>query len=412
MIKLLVIADDLTGALDTGVQFAKKGISTYVSLDCNFEDLDQMGQPQVLVINTDSRHVDPEIAYSRVCKVTQRACSYGIPYIYKKIDSTLRGNIGAELKAVLDGASSDALVLVPALPKLNRITVNGIQYVDGSPLAESRFAYDPLDPVTMSAVANIIAQQCDYKVVGYSIQEDLDELSNEFDEKTICLFDASTDEELQQIFLALQSSCRTHLIAGCAGFAEYLSQLNNLSCDREARKIRTTRMLVVSGSVNNSSLQQVDFAGKVGYPVMLLDPTQKFDGSYTESEDFLKFAGQVSSLLDEKQVVIISTLGSENQFVEKGAGEHLDVANNIGKIVKGLLSKISIDLLVVFGGDTLLGIVDALECIGITPEAEIFDGVAMGEVALSDQKAFYLISKAGGFGDETLISDIIDFIRS
>ena len=98
MILLLIIADDFTGALDTGVQFAAHGIRTRVVVDPEVDFAAQ--EAQVLVIDTETRHLPASKAYEVVAGLTRRALDAGVRYIYKKTDSALRGNIGAELTAV------------------------------------------------------------------------------------------------------------------------------------------------------------------------------------------------------------------------------------------------------------------------------------------------------------------------
>ena len=87
MIKLLVIADDFTGALDTGVQFAGKGMTTKV-LNYFPEDEETLKrlQAEVLVIDAQTRHLEGQEAYRKVFDVVKRAGDAGVPYIYKKTD--------------------------------------------------------------------------------------------------------------------------------------------------------------------------------------------------------------------------------------------------------------------------------------------------------------------------------------
>ena len=97
MLKLLVIADDLTGANEVAVQFAKKNIATLVVLDWREEWNVGSDEFQVVAVNTDSRHVSVNEAQQRMRTVLKAATSWQKPFIYKKIDSTLRGNVAAEL---------------------------------------------------------------------------------------------------------------------------------------------------------------------------------------------------------------------------------------------------------------------------------------------------------------------------
>lgn len=77
---------------------------------------------QVLVLDAETRHVAPEQAYAVVRQTTERALAANVECIYKKTDSALRGNIGAELAAVMDAAGADRLPFIPAFPKTHRTT--------------------------------------------------------------------------------------------------------------------------------------------------------------------------------------------------------------------------------------------------------------------------------------------------
>jgi len=108
MDKLLIIADDFTGSLDTGIQFCKNGVRAKVVSDVNY-DFATMGEDvSLIVINSDSRPLTPKDAYDRVYTVAKNAVANGIKYIYKKTDSGLRGNVGPELLAVMDATDQKA----------------------------------------------------------------------------------------------------------------------------------------------------------------------------------------------------------------------------------------------------------------------------------------------------------------
>lgn len=108
MEKLLIIADDFTGALDTGVQFAARGAKTCVVTDPAYDFFRAKADIQVLVLDAETRHLTSKAAYNTVFRVVENALRAGFPYVYKKTDSALRGNIGAELAAVLDAAKADS----------------------------------------------------------------------------------------------------------------------------------------------------------------------------------------------------------------------------------------------------------------------------------------------------------------
>ena len=163
--QLLVIADDFTGALDTGIQFARHGIATTLFLsDALTAGLLADCQADVVVADTESRHLPPCDAAARVRAVTRLAKVAGCPVFYKKTDSTLRGNLGAELAAMQDVCGAKRLFFAPAYPALGRTTRGGTQLVNGVPLARTDFAADPFNPVRTDFVPALLAEQTDRPV--------------------------------------------------------------------------------------------------------------------------------------------------------------------------------------------------------------------------------------------------------
>jgi uncharacterized protein YgbK (DUF1537 family) len=148
MIRVLALADDLTGALEVGASFAGEGIPSTVTTDASLECLDP-----VLVIDTETRHLAPEAAAATVKQALQQAHRSSVRLIFKKTDSTLRGNIRAELQT-LAGFYGARVIYAPAYPAMGRTVKQGRLYVNGIPLEQSSFATDPLNPVTDSRVAH------------------------------------------------------------------------------------------------------------------------------------------------------------------------------------------------------------------------------------------------------------------
>ena len=94
--QILVISDDLTGALDTGIQFCAGEAVVRVGTDLGETEA------QVLIVDAETRHLSARDAWRVVYHLARQARERGIPYVYKKTDSALRGNVGAELRAVLE----------------------------------------------------------------------------------------------------------------------------------------------------------------------------------------------------------------------------------------------------------------------------------------------------------------------
>ena len=147
MARLTVIADDLTGALDTGVQFANRCVSVRVAAVNAAAVPEEIFHADVAVIDAEVRHKTSQQAYDICLGLVQQALRGGTDTVYIKTDSGLRGNIGAMFQAALDAGGAAAAYYAPALPQMNRLTRGGIQYIDGVPIDKSVFGQDPFEPV-------------------------------------------------------------------------------------------------------------------------------------------------------------------------------------------------------------------------------------------------------------------------
>ena len=281
MILLLIIADDFTGALDTGVQFAARGARTEVVVDPQI-DFSACGA-DVLVVDTETRHLPAADAYKAVFDLVERARRAGVRFIYKKTDSALRGNIGAELSALLEASGLRQLPFLPAYPKTGRITKNGVHYINGVPVTESPFGKDPFEPVRHSVIAELIGEQCPAPAVSVPVLSDASPLP---DQDGILIFDAETDEELSRAGRRLYQEGRLSIMAGCAGFGAVLPELLKLAkSERQPLPKLDPRLLVVCGSVNPITLAQLDHAEKNGFSRLRLTPEQKLEPGYWQSQE-------------------------------------------------------------------------------------------------------------------------------
>ncbi len=370
LLRLLIIADDLTGANDTGVQFARQGISTLVAIHHEIPLTTFAERCQVLVVNTDSRHVEPDDAYARVFKLAQQGIALGIPHFYKKTDSTLRGNIGSELAALLAATNGRELFFAPAYPKLNRTTERGIQFVAGQPIHQTAFACDPLNPVNEAFVPAIIASQTNLPVRIFD--------KSEISEPAIYMMDAAKDEDLRAHAHWLRINNRTKLLAGSAGWAEFLPEVFSLTSSTAPMPKLSTPMLIVNGSLHENSLRQIAYAVQQGFPVI------DFQANAAAQQISEKIAATGHAILTT------STVSSCAQAIE-----------NLANLVCQVLAQSHVKTLIVFGGDTLAAIAQALDWKVFRPRAEILPGVPIVEIC--EQENILLITKAGGFGAEDLL---------
>src|SRR5829696_6628688 len=250
---IAIIADDLTGAADAGVQFVHAGYRTVVFFsesEVLAEDLDAVS------FDTDSRAMPAGFAAKRVLEAARGVREARV--VYKKLDSTLRGNVAAELAAALGGARRERAVVAPAFPAAGRTTVGGIQRVHGVPVDETEMAKDPNTPVSEAHVPSMLADT--FSSVGALGVEDLADL--ELVRKTLedceCVVaDAERDADLETLVRALPDPA-TVLWAGSAGLALALGSVYPGPCaeDASVQRAPVRPVLVVVGSLSGIAREQ------------------------------------------------------------------------------------------------------------------------------------------------------------
>lgn len=411
---LLIIADDFTGALDTGVQFAARGVQTLVVVDPSVDF--SAHEASVLVVDTETRHLPAAKAYEVVAGLTERAQRAGVSYIYKKTDSALRGNIGAELAAVLKASGRRYLPFLPAFPQTGRITCGGVHYVDGVPVTESPFGIDPFEPVKHAVVTDLIAEQCNLPARSFPALAAGDDVPQD---EGILVFDAGDVDDLYRTGRKLMEQGGLHIMAGCAGFGAVLPELLGIAADtpRPLPEL-DPRLLVVCGSVNPITLTQLDKAEEAGFLRLRLTPPQKLDPGYWQSSGGREELTRIEKMLAENPYCIIETndLGSNRLTADYAAGLGIDretlrvrIAGSLGHLVGEIFTSPALGTLLLTGGDTLL---QCMNCVGageLEPLCELEKGVVLAGFTHNGCTR-HVITKSGGFGQENLLTYLAERI--
>lgn len=416
MILLLIIADDFTGALDTGVQFAAHGISTRVVVDL---DVDFIAQDvKVLVVDTETRHLLADEAYDVVARLTRRAQCAGVSYIYKKTDSALRGNIGAELAAVLDASGCRQLPFLPAFPETERITRGGVHYVDGVPVTESPFGMDPFAPVKHSVVTELIAVQSDLPARSFPALTAEDSVP---EDDGILVFDAADADDLYRTGRKLLEQDALHIMAGCAGFGAVLPELLGIAAETSSPIPELDpRLLVVCGSVNPITLTQLDRAESAGFTRLRLTMRQKLESGYWQSDEGRADLISIEETLAANPHCIIETndRGGNQPTADYADMLGIDretlrvrIAGSLGHLVGEIFTSPSLGTLLLTGGDTLLQCMSSVGVRELEPICELEKGVVLASFTYNGCTR-HVITKSGGFGQESLLTDLAARIAS
>lgn len=416
MIKLVVIADDFTGSLDTGIKFAQAGAATQMMIGSEFELSRITDECEVLIVDSETRHLTAENAYAVVHDLVRRLADFGAQMFYKKTDSALRGCVGCELAAVSD-ALGCCVHFVPSLPSENRVTIDGIQYIDGVPVSKSVFGDDPFEPVRHDAVADIIHEQSDISVVNKRNCFDLQAV----DEKTIVVYDTQTDRDIENVAKKLKNAGELRALAGCAGFADGLKAVMGFGGKEERPIDKAKNIFVVCGTVNKITGKQLSYAQSHGFDRISLNVEQKLEPGYLETETGKKFLEYLRKACEKKRPVILDVFGDEEVIREAEIYcrlHGLDVKNIRVKIAERLSEMLekwlefNLDHTVVLsGGDTVYGFLKHIKCDEVYPLSEVARGAILFKAKMKNGGGMLnIVSKSGGFGAEDFFVKMRDVL--
>ena len=409
MLKLLIITDDFTGALDTGIQFTKQGVKIQIAVEQNPENISISDSTQVLVIDLETRPLTAQQAYEIVKYVMIWAKRKNIDYIYKKTDSALRGNVGAELKAVSD-VYKECVYFIPAFPKIGRITKNGNHYINNVLLSETAFAKDPFEPVKHSHMKDIITKEyTNIEVCCVEKQIQIKDYLHKIEQGVVVL-DAETEQDMKNRLYELKQSQQLKLLAGCAGLAEFLPEILCLKGNIEAVYEKKKGLYVACGSLNPITKSQMEYACENGFERVNLSANQKLFLEYYDTEKGKQFLKKLENICQNHNCIIVDTFDeipyeTEKLSEQKGLSKEqvrFAIAKCHGKIVKYLIKK-GIDYTIFMtGGDTLMGLMKNLENTELTPVCEISQGVVLSILKWNEKK-LQVVSKSGGFGNKDVL---------
>lgn len=419
MKKLLIIADDLTGALDTGVHFANRGIKTQVIPVMSDHGLQRFYDENysVLVINTESRHVPADMAFTRVKKIIDHALKSGFDYYYKKTDSTLRGNIGTELEAMINGLSLFQLPFVPAYPKLKRYTVRGYHYINKIPLHQTEFSEDPLEPVTTSNISDILRRQTTLNIRIISKEDMKNNDLKLTGDREILIFDCKSDSHLENIAAKLNQHKLIHAVSGSAALSDYLIEYLDLSTGQNRNFNLNNPVLIVNGSLNEVSIQQVKLLAETRIFTHTFQPEELISGTDnmfdTAYRRIIREANKGNNVLirsvENKKLLDMYLRNSIPQNLIKEA--YHKASSRLGKWISELLNAGRFRTIIIFGGDTLMAVIRSLNVDGIFPQKELLPGVVASRLPDSFDH-LQLITKPGGYGEKDIFNDILKFINT
>ena len=388
---VVLIADDLTGAADTSAPFASHGLSTRLLLDIQQET---PTTTQVTALSTRSRELDPEPAKAAVdyaCRwVDQHDLASSL--LFKKIDSTLRGHIADELSVFVDHFHVDRIMVSPAFPSQGRTTLHGKHHVHGIPVSRTTFARNNFTdnlPERFRKITDLPKHHIPIEMLRGTSQ-----LSSFFEQPGMFIPDIQSDADMQRFVQAALKAGVTHF-CGAAGLGRALAHaLGNKANDDKAFSMCTRPLLIVAGSRNQATVDQVESARKTGVPIVSLNSGDA------------DVAREVESHLSRGNNVIMT---SQTPRTEEFTPE--TVRQVLGKLVREIILTTRPGMLVMTGGDVAAAICRELDVTGVSIYGEIEPGMPVGSLESSQVAGLPILTKAGGFGDRKAFCRILELAR-
>lgn len=373
--KTLIIADDLTGALDAAGPFCDRGlrVATIVDPQSLSSKID-LSKIDVLAVNSDSRHVPVAEVTRRVETITHSINVEQFNFVIKKIDSTLRGNVVAETVCLASSLNRGLAIVAPAFPEQSRTVKKGYVHVAGVKLGETEFAADKLNPAPKESILDLFSEHPD---VSETV---LGDLSTDLFVLPECLkvvaYDAEHDIELQRAVDAFHANVEGSILVGSSGITSRFAQ-SLPSRDVAHEDVSAESLLFVVGSRSERSELQVKGLVERSLGSVARGANGEFGALHLDSENvFALVAGE-----DASEVVSSSVVASR-------------LASTAADVVRSR----NFEAVVVTGGDTALALLREMKVSAVEVLRNFVPGIPISRISFAG-KQILLLTKAGGFGD-------------
>ncbi|MEV0254143.1 four-carbon acid sugar kinase family protein [Streptomyces sp. NPDC050732] len=379
--RVTVLADDLTSAGDCAAPFRRVGHPARILFSAPPAPVPG---PGVTAIDLGSRLLDEKAAAARTRRAA-RLCA-GSDLVLKTVDSTLRGHVGAEVRAAWEGSGRRAVVVAPAFPSEGRVTVDGVQYVRGVPVHESAYARDPVHPVRRADLTALLPEAA---ALGADEAARLPELIGA---GRLIVCSARQDGDLDR-FVAAVPRLDDVLWVGSPGLAAALARRCAATGGAGAAPPSAARRpLVAVGSVSPATRRQL----------AVLHGRDEVRGVTVD--------GAAPTAAEALRGLTAPVLTLRTPDVRHTPVAARALARSLAAVVRTLTGQGLVDGLIVTGGETAATVLEALGVTGLDLTDEPEPGVARG-TPLGGPPLPVLI-KAGGFGDDDLLVRLCHLVRN
>jgi uncharacterized protein YgbK (DUF1537 family) len=397
--RILIIADDLSGAADCAIGFASAGLQTVVTLD----PLNDKADAQVIAADTDTRRLSPERAAERTVAAFKALHQPG-QRLYKKIDSTLRGNWAAEVAALQPLAG--LAIVAPAFPATGRTLRGGRVFVNGQPLETTdtwklENADRPADVEVMLIAAGLSTAKLDLDTLRgneNALAQHIIEVARSGTQALIV--DAQTEDDLLTLARLTASMEQPLFWIGSGGLAREIAGLPDFSetgftaIEPDAVEKSQAPILILVGSLSGVCDRQCALLKERGGVSELVVPPEVLRQGTTHV-DWATWQARIGEQLDGWSDLLLR-IGRDEAFDPQ---EGAQLSNLLAVLVEPHFAKVG--GLIATGGETARAILTTVGIDSLQLLTEIEAGVAFARPTVSRQgHRPGIVTKAGAFGTD------------
>lgn len=370
-----VIADDLTGAAEIGAIGWRHGLHAEI-----LSDGEPGSKADLVCVDTDSRSCEPEVAAQRAAAAAKMLQAAGARWIYKKVDSVLRGNVTPEVEAILKQLGLTRALLLPVNPSLGRTISNGEYFIHGQPIHLTEFANDPEHQRSSPRVLHLLAAPS-----HFTLRLSGDGL--EVPENTLLVAEADSSERVKSWAAACDASC---LPVGGSEFFGTLLGAESHSPVTEPIDFSLGRQLFICGTASKSSQDLLEASRETRTPVFGLPP-ELATGAEFSSESRELISKQVTEAFGSRRRVVLHV--GLPTVRDATVARHL--ADHLVDIAEQVLHQLPVTSIFAEGGATAAELVRRMNWPSLEVRYEWAPGVAT--LAVADDNTRWLTIKPGSY---------------
>ena len=430
---IAIIADDFTGANANGALLTAKGFSSATCLGADKWEARNFDKYTAVSLNAESRLLSRDKAWEAVYAAVMLFAGAKPALFSKRVDSTLRGNIGAELEAAVKamddshGHKNTLAVLVPSYPSSGRICVGGYVIVHGIPLERSPIAQDAATPIKNTSVLKIIAEQsrieCGFlpleKVLcgAGAVFEAIMELKRKGCRVVVC--DAVSDEDISTIAQALADADFPLLAVDPGPFTAELAAVRV----KAPRAQYENRIFLSVGSTSELTRTQLE-ALRLAQPchIVTVDVQKALEGGAAQKNEHERVISQLMRHPKDATVLGICTAAeAEDVFSMEEMSRSLGVSPSaISQKINDFLSGVTLEMLgrdkmrfgglFTSGGEVTVSTIRTLGASGFTVRDQILPLAVYGHIIGGKHPDMPMVTKGGFVGNQNSLVECIEYL--